>query len=826
MDRLIARVNTELSNPGNLSARAYTPLSARDLEINEADVLEEAAERAEPDIMDVLSANVPDPLGLDRGNDVEFCGLDIVQFSSAIYYADTSLESHLMIDVIRLGSMSGEAQVEFQTQDGSAKAGVAYAEASGVIVFAHGISSMPIKIDILPGTAWTATLEFKLKLSVPGNCELGVYLKIARIKLMDSQLFPSDRYRSVMENPEATQESLPGWGLLWEYIKLNFRQEGMAWRTLIILMFDQLENLYLLCMLQLNIYLVDVVLNTKDPESQQKMFAPSRTRAENAVMVGGLFAVPQVASHVWEYARLKTKTAGKSRAFLQTNLFRKYMNYNEASRRDAGNVDVDIIHNSPEVAGSYMMALNLVKQMGRLGIMLGFMLHHSTEAWWVILLMPSLLLVYAMLDPQDVGGAQEVILAKTKRVSILVGEVNQKYELIADYNQRPRMNHMFLNEVAVLNKALLDQAVATLNWGLAPPHLGSLFTSLWIAWKSQAVLNGEMSLGTLLAMMGVFGKMAGAFDVFFLMALSFKANIAVLRKMTRLFNMQTDVPFLKDLNRSRRALTKVRRENALEDARGSEFKRPVTDTLPLETRNVAYAYGSTHSLLRNVNVSVHQSSLVAVTAEHGGGRRTLMRLLANKIFPDSGMVSIPTHLRVLHVSEEPMLLSLPAWENLTFACPDENPQRVLEIIELLGMASIKPLVEQDIKIRRPHEQQDTHNSELEFSTEWMEQLSKSEQTKVNLARAFIMNPEVLVLQHPLKHFNEANAQVVMSAIKNHIEHRGIAMPAASMGRRRPRTVFMTVDDEAPQKEADVIWRIKPDGSVGMLRPPAKEFKDA
>lgn len=47
---------------------------------------------------------------------------------------------------------------------------------------------------------------------------------------------------------------------------------------------------------------------------------------------------------------------------------------------------------------------------------------------------------------------------------------------------------------------------------------------------------------------------------------------------------------------------------------------------------------------------------------------------------------------------------------------------------------------------------------------WHEELTYSEKVKIHLARALIMNPEVMVLQRPLHHYDNAMAQKVLQAM--------------------------------------------------------------
>merc|ERR1711920_266542 len=72
---------------------------------------------------------------------------------------------------------------------------------------------------------------------------------------------------------------------------------------------------------------------------------------------------------------------------------------------------------------------------------------------------------------------------------------------------------------------------------------------------------------------------------------------------------------------------------------------------------------------------------------------------------------------------------------------------------------------------------------------WMETLSRSELAKVHLARAFITNPEVMVLRQPTAHFSlEEDKAVILGMLSEHVSLRGLSLPANDFRTRRTRTV--------------------------------------
>merc|ERR1712196_623585 len=123
----------------------------------------------------------------------------------------------------------------------------------------------------------------------------------------------------------------------------------------------------------------------------------------------------------------------------------------------------------------------------------------------------------------------------------------------------------------------------------------------------------------------------------------------------------------------------------------------------------------------------------------------LMRLLAHRIFPDSGTIFVPSHLRVFHVCLDPHILAMSAWHNLTLGCThprQEDPLRMKRILEQFHLFGISMHLDKEwaLGFDALDEISDCH---------WADSLTSTEKHKFCLARAFIMNPEVMAMQRPL-----------------------------------------------------------------------------
>ncbi|OLQ00893.1 Aliphatic sulfonates import ATP-binding protein SsuB 2 [Symbiodinium microadriaticum] len=274
----------------------------------------------------------------------------------------------------------------------------------------------------------------------------------------------------------------------------------------------------------------------------------------------------------------------------------------------------------------------------------------------------------------------------------------------------------------------------------------------------------------------------------------------------------------KGVNRQRRENTKAARKALLEkEAAGGPPVLYKTDLIEMRLQGVCYA-NPAKTLFSKVDVTIPQGKLVAVNGSHGSGKATLMRLLAHIIFPQDGCIFVPSHLRILHLAQEPMLLNASAWVNLVFGVGDRAvvPKRIRTILEMMGMQATLKLIEEDLdRVAREGRRAagDTWNRPPD--NKWMDGITYTEKVKINLARAMIMNPEVMVAQRPLHHYDAKTAVQMTKLLRAHVEERGLVLPEDQRIHRRPRTCFFTLENAEQANDADMTLHIQEDCSVRM-----------
>jgi len=90
---------------------------------------------------------------------------------------------------------------------------------------------------------------------------------------------------------------------------------------------------------------------------------------------------------------------------------------------------------------------------------------------------------------------------------------------------------------------------------------------------------------------------------------------------------------------------------------------------------------------------------------------------------------------------------------------------------------------------------------------WQHELTYTEKVKIHLARAFLMNAEVMVLQRPLHHFSAHESATILQMLREHVDNRGIGMPEESLAIRRPRSVIYSAESEEQERVADMVWEL-------------------
>lgn len=231
-------------------------------------------------------------------------------------------------------------------------------------------------------------------------------------------------------------------------------------------------------------------------------------------------------------------------------------------------------------------------------------------------------------------------------------------------------------------------------------------------------------------------------------------------------------------------------------------------------RNLALSFrradGSQHSVLRDVNLAVEEGELVALLGPNGGGKTTLLRILAGTLRPDAGDLQ---------------LFGRPAraWSRIELA------RRVAVLPQSLELPVGFSVAEVVTMGRSPHATRlfgagpgDERAVEgalldadaLELAHRSVDELSGGERQRVLIAMALAQEPELLLLDEPTLHLDLSHQTALLATI-------------ARIRRRRSLTVVAVLHDLnlavalAPRVAVLHEGRIAADGTPARVLSPER-----
>ncbi|WME22379.2 ABC transporter ATP-binding protein [Brachybacterium sp. GU-2] len=170
--------------------------------------------------------------------------------------------------------------------------------------------------------------------------------------------------------------------------------------------------------------------------------------------------------------------------------------------------------------------------------------------------------------------------------------------------------------------------------------------------------------------------------------------------------------------------------------------RPLPDgLLDIEIRELRYRYPTGPEVIHGLDVTIPARSRMAVVGETGSGKTTFAKLLTRMMDPASGEIligGIPLHLvpydslrsRVIMVPQEGFLFDTTVAGNLRYGRPDATEEEMRRALEELGLGSWAAELPEGLET--PVGQRG-------------ESLSAGERQLVALARAYLADPDIIVL---------------------------------------------------------------------------------
>ncbi|MEE9391233.1 MAG: ABC transporter ATP-binding protein [Planctomycetota bacterium] len=187
--------------------------------------------------------------------------------------------------------------------------------------------------------------------------------------------------------------------------------------------------------------------------------------------------------------------------------------------------------------------------------------------------------------------------------------------------------------------------------------------------------------------------------------------------------------------------------------------------------NLSFAYEANHPVLKEVSFAIAAGERVGIAGRSGSGKSTLVDLMLRLLRPLEGQVLIDgedlaklsrgDYLRQVGlVSQEPFLFHRSLRDNLLFAAPDASEADLLAALKLTGA---DPLLD------RLREGLDTMIGPRGT------RLSGGEKQRISMARAFLRNPKILILDEATSHLDWESEDQIASAMDELMRGRTVIL---------------------------------------------------
>lgn len=728
-----------------------------------------------------------------------------VQFSTPMFFGQER-DGFVEIELMRVGPASmiqeTKAVVCWETMDGSAKAGLKYRAASGKAEFQPSCTFVQFQIDLLNNDDWDPTLDFYIVLKEDGveNIELHRYHMYCRVKVIDDDAFPSNRFATQLLDDKV--EDIPSGKLMLEYFKMNFKNKAVHKGSVKWLAVDALENvIYLFCLVMRVLMINELFMPVLSGEREWDV--KSKTML---IGIALCFFVPQHVMHVLDYRRVGWKVGGLSRKLLQTNLMRKYMSYTCKAHEDTdpGLVVLVLFKEIPElVSRAYCGTFRLAQDLGMLVLLLLYqtvgvnILGLKTgEPQWIaincgiIFLFPLVMAFTLWIRSSKSERLNGTTKDAEHTATSFTIDALANYFLLADYGKRGHAISQFEGTINGYNKAHNAHSAFELNNEFIPKSLNITICALWIGFGGVLVVNGDIEMGTFLANWSVFKRIGDSWAGIYRRLLDMDECFTNLNMVVRLMNLPT-------ANYNEKDFVATCKDQGREMA-GRCTSDPddiAADMIPVCVDNLSHHFVGSPAFA-NVSLVLQQGKLHILAGRRGSGKTTLLKLIGCRIVKpqdSDGSLLVPAHLRVLHVSKEPLFFLGSLYENLTYGVvhgdKDGEMERVLEICKALD---IRPKTLNMI------------SSEEQEAARWDEVLSRSDCQLLNLARGLVTNPEFLCVHKPSSGLGPNTVPGVFKMLQSFVGQRGVFQNMDRFFYRRPRTCIYTFGSKGDETYADVV----------------------
>jgi ATP-binding cassette subfamily B protein len=373
----------------------------------------------------------------------------------------------------------------------------------------------------------------------------------------------------------------------------------------------------------------------------------------------------------------------------------------------------------------------------------------------------------------------------------VVQEVLTAVRVVKAFGQEDREQERFVHRA---NEGLQARIRVSLAEGALDLLLGLTMVMGTAAVLFIGVRNvqaGVLTLGELLLVMSYLGQLYSPLKTISRKVASLQSHLASAERAFSILDQAPDV---------------IERPNAipLPRAKGA-----------VAFQSVCFAYDQGYPILHDFSIEVPAGTRVGIAGETGAGKTTLVSLLARFYDPTSGQILLDgLDLRDYRLADlrnqfaivlqEPVLFSTGIAENIAYARPDASEE---EIVRAAQAANAHNFV-----VNLPD------GYETQVGERGM-RLSGGERQRIALARAFLKDAPILILDEPTSSVDLATEAEIMEAMERLMHGRTSFMIAHRLSTLENCDLLLVIDDgQLVAATLDVLTAIKQTLTTDRLVP--------
>jgi ATP-binding cassette subfamily B protein len=210
----------------------------------------------------------------------------------------------------------------------------------------------------------------------------------------------------------------------------------------------------------------------------------------------------------------------------------------------------------------------------------------------------------------------------------------------------------------------------------------------------------------------------------------------------------------------------------------------------IEFEHVSFGYTKDQVVLKDLSFAIEPGQVAAFVGQTGGGKTTIVNLVARFYDPVSGVVKIDgTDIRkftlkslrdqISFVLQDAILFRAPVWQNIAYGRPEARRAEIVRAAELANA---------DGFIREMPEGYDTMVGERGVS------LSGGQRQRIAIARAVIRDAPILILDEPTSGLDAQSEQAIMEALERLMKGKTSIVIAHHLGTILHADTIFVMDD--------------------------------